>query len=148
MPRNVSVTSGPLKYAQNVSIGPHVLRSDELTDVGGNDEGPNPHELLIASLGACTNITVQMYAQRHQYPLKGVQTALSYARVPAKNPPDTDAKFEMVERIEMDLSFAGDLSEEQRDRLLEIAQRCPIHRLLAPQVQIQTRLLASVSSPK
>ncbi len=146
MPRNVSVTSGPLRYAQSVSIGPHVLQSDEPTDIDGNDAGPNPHELLMASLGACTNITVQMYAQRHQYPLKGVQAALSYAKVLAENPPDSDAKFGMVDRIQVDISFEGNLSAEQRGRLLEISQKCPVHKMLVPQVQIQMRLLDPVSA--
>ncbi len=60
MPRNVSVTSGPLKYAQTISVGPHVFQSDEPSDIGGNDAGPNAHELLMASLGACANITVSL----------------------------------------------------------------------------------------
>lgn len=145
MPRNVSVSSGPLKYAQTVSVGPHAFHSDEPSDVGGNDAGPDPHELLMASLGACTNITVQMYAQRHQWRLQGVHAAVSYARVLAENPPDSDAKGAMVDQIEMEITFAGDLSEQQQYRLLEIASRCPIHRMLVSQVQIQTRLIVPTS---
>ena len=99
MPRNVSVSSGTLRYAQTISIGPHVLHSDEPADVSGNDMGPNAHELLMASLGACANMTVQMYAERHQYPLKGVQAGVSCTRVLAENPPGSDAKFGMVDRL-------------------------------------------------
>ncbi|SRR5712692_5402270 len=109
MPRNVSLSSGPLRYAQTVSVGPHAFQSDEPSDVGGNDAGPDPHELLMASLGVCTNITVQMYAQRHQWPLQGVHAAVSYARVLAENPADSDAKVGMVDRIEMEISFAGSI---------------------------------------
>jgi putative redox protein len=69
MPRNVAVGSGTLKSAQTVAIGPHAFHSDEPSDGGGNDTSPNAHELLIASLGACANMTVRMYAERHQYPL-------------------------------------------------------------------------------
>jgi putative redox protein len=148
MPRNVSVNSGPLKYAQNIAVGPHAFQSDEPSDVGGNDAGPNAHELLMAALGACANITVQMYAQRHQWPLQGVHAAVSYARVLAENPADSDAKIGMVERIEIKISFVGDLSEEQQSRLLEIATRCPVHRMLVSQVQIQTKLLVPASPPQ
>jgi putative redox protein len=148
MPRNVSVNSGPLKYAQNIAVGPHAFQSDEPSDVGGNDAGPNPHELLMASLGACANITIQMYAQRHQWPLQGVHAAVSYARVLVENPPDSDAKIGMVDRIEMEISFVGDLSEEQQSRLSEIATRCPVHRMLVSQVRIQTKLLVPASPPQ
>lgn len=147
MSRNVYVNSRPLKYAQNISIGPHVFQSDEPTDYGGNDAGPNADELLMASLGACANITVQMYAQRHQWPLQGVQAAVSSRRVLAENPPDSDVKFGMVDRFEMEISFAGDLSEEQRGRLFEIAQRCPVHRMLVSGVQVDTKLLVPASPP-
>lgn len=148
MPRNVSVNSGPLKYAQNIAVGPHAFQSDEPSDVGGNDAGPNAHELLMASLGACANITVQMYAQRHQWPLQGVHAAVSYARVPVENPPDSDAKIGMADRIEMKISFVGDLSEEQQSRLLVIATRYPVHRMLVSQVQIQTKPLVPASPPQ
>lgn len=91
-------------------------------------------------------MTVQMYAERHQYPLNGVQAGVSCTRGLAENPPGSDAKFGMVDRIEMDISFAGELSEEQRSRLLEIEGRCPVHRMLVPQVQIQIRLLLSATT--
>jgi putative redox protein len=148
MPRNVTVKSGPVKYAQNISVGPHVFRSDEPTDTGGNDAGPEAHELLMAALGACANVTVQMYAERKQWPLPGIQVAVSYARVPAENPADSDAKGEMVDRIDMEISFAGDLSEEQQHRLLDIATRCPVHRMLVSHVQIDMRLLVPTSRPQ
>ena len=124
-----------------------MFQSDEPTDVGGNDAGPEAHELLMAALGACANITVQMYAERKQWPLHGVQVAVSYTRVPAENPADCDAKSGMVDRIETEISFAGDLSEEQQHRLLDIANRCPVHRMLVSQVQIETRLLVPSSRP-
>jgi putative redox protein len=145
MARNVSVNSGALRYAQTVSIGSHVFHSDEPADVGGNDTGPNAQELLMASLGACANITVQMYAERHQWPLKGVRATVSYARVLAENNPDSESAVGMVDQFEMEISFVGNLSAEQQQRLLEIAQRCPVHRMLVSQVLVHTRLLASTS---
>ncbi len=145
MPRNVSVNSGHLKYLQNITVGTHAFQADEPADIGGNDAGPNSQELLLASLAACANITVQMYAERHQWPLNGVQSSVAYARVLAENPPGSDMKIAMVDRIELDISFAGDLSEEQTQRLLQIAGRCPVHRMLTPTVQITTRLMESKS---
>jgi putative redox protein len=148
MSRNVSLSSGPVNYAQTISVGPHNLQSDEPTDVGGKDVGPNAHELLMASLGACTTITVQMYAERHQWPLKGVRANLSHTRVLAENPGNSGAAIGMVDQLEMEISFTGDLSEEQRNRLFEIGKRCPIHRLLVSGVQINARLLTPSSPPR
>jgi putative redox protein len=147
MTRNVSVSSGPVNYAQTISIGPHNLQSDEPTDVGGEDVGPNAHELLMAALGACATITVQMYAERHQWPLKGVRANLSHTGVRAEDPGNSGAAIGM-DQLEMEFSFTGDLSEEQRNRLFEIAKRCPIHRMLVSGVQINARLLTPSSPPR
>jgi putative redox protein len=141
MSRNVSVNSGSLRFVQNISVGPHVFQGDEPRENGGKDAGPNPFELILAALGACASTTVQMYADRKQWPLEGVHVALSYADVPAEDRADSNTKMWMVDGIEMGLSFDGDLSEAQQRRLLEIAGKCPIHRLLSSPVPIQTKLL-------
>jgi putative redox protein len=146
MSRNVVVTSQPLKYDQTIAIGPHILHSDEPSDIGGKDAGPNAQELLMASLGACASITVQMYAERKQWPLEGVRIALSYARVIAEGPTDSGASVGMVDRIEVELVLSGNLSAEQRNRLLEIANHCPVHRMLTSHVETNITLLAPVSS--
>jgi putative redox protein len=148
MSRNVSVSSGPVNYAQSISVGPHKLQSDEPPDVGGKDIGPNAQELLMASLGACATITVQMYAERHQWPLKGVRANLSHTRVLAENPGDSGAAIGMVDQLEMEISFTGDLSDERRSRLFEIANRCPIHRMLTSGVKIHSRLFIPEASPQ
>jgi len=83
--RNVHVEAGRLKYAQKITVGPHVLRADEPSVSGGNDAGPNPYEFLLAALGTCASITVQMYAKRKQWPLAGVHVDLTYAKVPSEN---------------------------------------------------------------
>jgi putative redox protein len=140
MPRNVSVSSGALRYAQSISVGPHVFPADEPVEIGGNETGPTSQELLLASLAACANITVQMYAERHKWPLKGVNSTVSYARVLAENPPNSDDKIGMVDRFDLVVAFTGDLSPEQTQRLLDIAGRCPVHRMLTSSVQITTRL--------
>ena len=145
MARNVWVSSGPLKYAQAVSVGSHVFQADEPVDVGGDDTGPDPHELLMASLGACASITVQMYAKRKQWNLQGVHIDVAYERVLAADNAASGATIGMVDEFEMQISLAGDLPEDQRDRLFEIATRCPIHRMLTSGVKIHSRLSAKAA---
>jgi putative redox protein len=139
MPRNVHTNSGSLRFVQNISVGPHVFQGDEPSENGGKDAGPDPYELLLASLGACAGITVQMYADRKQWPLERVHVILSYVKVPAEDRADPDTKMRMVGGIEMGISFDGDLSDDQQRRLMEIAGKCPIHRLLTSPVPIQTK---------
>jgi putative redox protein len=145
VPRDVCIDAGPLRYVQTITIGPHVLQADEPSKVGGDDAGPNPYELLLAALGSCASITIRMYADRKQWPLLGVRVCLSYARVHAEDCAECDTESGMVDRIEMGISFTGDLSQEQSRRLIEIANKCPVHRTLVSQVQISSRLI--VASP-
>jgi uncharacterized OsmC-like protein len=140
MPRSVLVRSGPSRYVQSMSVGPHVLQADEPSEYGGNDVGPNPYELLLAALGACTSMTVRMYAERKQWPLEGVQVNLSYAKIHAEDCAECETKIGMVDRIELAVSFTGDLSQEQQRKLMEIANKCPVHRTLVSRVEIATRL--------
>jgi putative redox protein len=145
MSRNVSVNSGSLRFVQNIFVGPHVFQGDEPRENGGKDAGPDPFELILAALGACASTTVQMYADRKQWPLEGVHVVLSYANVPAEGRADSDTKTGMVHGIEIGISFDGDLSQAQQSRLLEIAGKCPIHRLLTSPVPIQPKLLVPSS---
>jgi len=147
VPRSVVVNAGPSGYVQNMSIGPHLLQADEPSDYGGHDSGPNPYELLLAALGACTSITVRMYAARKQWPLHGVQVRLTHSRIHAEDCAECETKKGMIDRIETEISFIGDLSEAQRHRLLEIANKCPVHRTLVSEVQIRTRLTEAGVSP-
>jgi uncharacterized OsmC-like protein len=146
MPRSVVVKAGPSRFGQNISVGPHLLQADEPRDVGGNDEGPNPYELLLAALGACTSMTVRMYAERKQWPLQGVQVRLAHSRIHAEDCAECDTKQGMLDRIEAEITFIGDLSDDQRHRLLEIANVCPVHRTLVSEVQILTRLAMASAS--
>ena len=145
MARNVLVSSGPSKYVQAVFVGSHVLQADEPVDVGGGDTGPNPHELLMASLGACASITAQMYAKRKQWNLQSVHIDVAYEQVLAADNAASGVTIGMVDQFEMQISLAGDLSDEQRNRLFEIANRCPIHRMLTSGVKIQSRLSAEAA---
>ncbi len=140
MSRSVVVEAGKLRYAQKISVGPHLLQGDEPVSAGGSDVGPNPYELLLAALGSCTSMTVRMYADRRQWPLEGVHIELSYARVHAEDCTACDQELKLVDGIEMELSFFGELSESQRQRLTEIANKCPVHRTLESPIPIRARL--------
>jgi putative redox protein len=134
----VVVNAGLSRYVQNISVGPHLLQADEPGDTGGNDVGPNPYELLLAALGACTSMTVRMYAERKQWPLRSVQVRLAYSRIHAEDCANCDTKDGMVDRIDTEVSLLGDLSDDQRQKLMEIAKRCPVHRTLVSELQIAT----------
>lgn len=140
MPRTVMVNSGIVRYAQNISVGPHLLRADEPHNSGGNDIGPNPYELLLSALGACTSMTLRMYAERKQWPLRGVQVRLAHSKIHAEDCAACDTKQGTLDQIDAEISLIGDLSEDQRQRLMEIADRCPVHRTLISEVQIRTTL--------
>lgn len=144
MSRNVSVNSGSMRFVQTISVGPHTFQADEPSANGGHDEGPDPHELLLAALGACASISVQMYADRKQWPLAGVHVDLSYVEVPSEG--QSDAKTGTANAIGIGIFFSGDLTEDQRRRLLEIAGRCPVHRILTSPVEIRTNLLITSSN--
>lgn len=143
MTRNVTIAEGEVRYSQIISAGPHQLRGDEPVDVGGSDTGPNPYDLLLAALGSCASITVRMYADRKQWPLKSVHIELLYGGVHAEDSAACDTGTRMITGIEMAVSFAGDLSEQQRQRLLEIANKCPVHRTLTSRIQIHGVLAES-----
>jgi putative redox protein len=141
MPRNVAVDSTPAKYLQKISVGSHLIEADEPRDLGGNDAGPNPYELLLGALGACTSITVRMYAERKQWPLERVHVGLSYAKVHVDDCANCETEVRLIDQIEMEIIFVGNLSDEQRGRLMDIANKCPVHRTLTSQVQLRSRMM-------
>ena len=116
----------------------HFLRADEPVKYGGSDAGPTPYDLLLMSLGACTSMTLRMYANRKKLPLEDVSIRLVHERVHAEDCIDCDGK---LERITRRISLVGDLSDEQRRSLLEIADKCPVHRTLESDPQIVTELV-------
>lgn len=136
----MTVDGGLTKYLQKISVGPHLLQADEPNETGGTDVGPSPHELLLAALGSCIGITLRMFADRRQWSLQTVQVKLSHRRIPVEGSGESGAKLGMVERIDVNVSLSGNLTEEQRSKLMEISEKCPVHRTLVSQVQIRTTL--------
>ena len=119
-------------YQQSVSAGRHTLIADEPQSMGGDDAGLAPFDFLLAALGSCTSITLRMYAQRKNLPLTHVSVALSHEKI--------DVDGQKVDRIERNITLIGDLSVEQRERLLEIANKCPMYRTLQSDIKIDSRI--------
>jgi putative redox protein len=136
----VIVTGGPRGYAQEIVAGKHVLRADEPAEFGGTDTGPSPYGLLLAALGSCTSMTLRMVADRKQWPLAGVRVALDHSKIHAKDCADCETKEGRIDRIDRRIRLEGDLDEEQRARLLEIADKCPVHRTLEGEIEIRSAL--------
>lgn len=126
-------------FVQEILAGRHRLRSDEPVSAGGTDVGPSPYDLLLAALGACTSMTVGMYARRKNWPLEEVRVTLRHSKIHAADCAECETREGMLDRIERDIHFAGSLTGEQRSRLLEIANKCPVHRTLESEIVIHTR---------
>lgn len=140
MSTTVVVTGGAAGLRQEIRAGTHRLTADEPEAAGGTDAGPDPYGLLLAALGACTSMTLLLYARRKQWPLEGVTVTLRHAKVHAADCEACETKVGFLDRIERDVALAGPLSDEQRARLLEIANKCPVHRTLTSEIDIRTRL--------
>jgi putative redox protein len=126
-------------YSQVLSAGHHAYLADEPADRGGDDLGPGPYELLLWALGSCTAMTLLMYARRHEWDVAGITIDLKHDRVYAEDR-DPDGEGGRIEVIEQTIGLKGDLSEEQRVRLQEIAAKCPVHKTLSGSVRIRDRV--------
>jgi putative redox protein len=125
----------------SIEVGDHRLVADEPVEVGGADAGPNPYDLLLSALGACTAITVRMYAQRKGWPLDAVEVRLSHDRIHAEDCAQCETREGYVQLITKSLSLQGPLDTDQRQRLAEIAERCPVQRALTHEIVIQQTLV-------
>lgn len=130
--------SDALPFGQRISVGGHDLAADEPAAIGGADSGPTPYDLLLAGLGACTSITVRMYAERKGWPLRLVTVRLRHRRIHASDCTGCETQTGRLDHIERELQFEGELTGEQRTRLLDIAERCPVHRTLHSEVLVST----------
>lgn len=127
------------KFQQTVSIGPHRLLADEPVASGGQDTGPGPYDFLLAGLGACTSMTMRLYADRKSLPLERVTVSLKQSKIHAEDCAECDTKIGMLDQIERTIAMEGELDAEQRQKLLEIADKCPVHRTLTSEIHIVTR---------
>ncbi|MBS0583741.1 MAG: OsmC family protein [Proteobacteria bacterium] len=137
----VVAETGAGKFAQYLLDGRHALVADEPADVGGDDTGPGPYELLLMSLGACTSMTLRLYATRKQIPLERVIVRLRHAKRYPDDCKDCGDKPVMLDHIEREIELVGALDDGQRARLLEMADKCPVHRTLTSKIVIDTKLV-------
>jgi uncharacterized OsmC-like protein len=139
--REVVVHGSAKGFAQEVTVAGHRLVVDEPRALGGSDTGPSPYDLLVSALGACTSMTVSLYARRKQWPLEAVTVRLRHSKIHATDCADCDTKEGKLDGVERDIELHGDLTAEQRAQLLEIASKCPVHKTLTSEINIRTRLL-------
>ena len=128
------------KFTQEVRVGKHRLRADEPVAAGGTDTGLSPYDLLLAGLGACTSMTIRMYADLKQIPLEKITVRLKHDKVHAQDCAECETKEGKIDRIDREIELAGSLDEAQRAKLLEIANKCPVHRTLHSEIWIPTQL--------
>jgi uncharacterized OsmC-like protein/alpha-beta hydrolase superfamily lysophospholipase len=130
--------TGNGQFQQEVAVGKHRLLADEPAAAGGRDTGPGPYDLLLAALGACTSMTIRLYADRKQIPLARTLVRLRHGKIYAADCADCETKEGKIDHIDREISFEGVLDAATRARLLEIADKCPVHRTLTSEVDIRT----------
>jgi putative redox protein len=139
-PRNVVVRETRNgKFQHIVTIGPHRLLADEPVAAGGEDSGPGPYDFVLAGLGACTSMTMRLYAERKSLPLERVTVTLTHSKIHAEDCAECETKAGVLDQIDRNIAMEGDLDAEQRVRLMDIADKCPVHRTLTSEVRIVTR---------
>ena len=127
------------KFQQIVEVGPHRLTADEPVAAGGGDTGPGPYDLVLAGLGACTSMTMRLYAERKSLPLERVTVTLKHSRIHAEDCAECETKAGTLDQIDRVIAMEGALDHEQRQRLMEIADKCPVHRTLTSEIRIVTQ---------
>jgi putative redox protein len=134
------VVSSDSGLSQNIVSGKHRWIADEPVPIG-TDTGPSPYELLLGALGACTSMTLRLYAQRKGMDLQRITVTLRHSRIHAEDCSDCETKEGLLDRIDREIELSGNLNEAQKLQLLEIAKRCPVHRTLNSEINIQTSVL-------
>ena len=126
------------KFQQTIAVGPHHMLADEPVSAGGEDTGPGPYDFLLAGLGACTSMTMRLYAERKALPLQRVTVTLKHAKIHAQDCVECETKTGMLDQIDRVIAMEGALDPEQRAKLMEIADKCPVHRTLTSEIRIVT----------
>ena len=140
--KQVIVRTGPSGYATDIKAGGHSLTADEPVAAGGTNLGPTPYDFLVAGLGACTAITLRMYADRKGWPLEGIEVGLDHQKIHADNCRDCETKSGYLDTIKREIKLEGPLDDQQQKRLLQIADRCPVHRTLHGEIRIDSELIS------
>jgi len=138
-PPDVVVRGDARSFRQGVVAGKHHLVADEPVAYGGRDEGPGPYDYLLAALGVCTSMTIGLFARKKQFPLEDIIVSLRHSRVHAKDCNDCETKEGMLDRIEVQVEMTGKLTPEQQASLMAVAAKCPVHRTLKSEINIQLR---------
>ena len=133
-------------FAQEIVAGGHRFHSDEPTSAGGTDSGPTPYDLLLGAMGSCASMTLAMYARRKRWPLERVTVRLRHSRVHAEDCASCETEDAKLTVIDREIELDGPLGEDQRERLLAIANRCPVHKTLTSALTIRTTLRRSASN--
>jgi putative redox protein len=136
----ITARTGAGGFVTEILVNRHSLVADEPVEAGGTDQGPTPFDLLVAALGACTSMTLRMYADRKQWPLEAATVRLKHAKIHAADCAACEIREGMLDRIEREIELEGPLGSDQKQRLMQIADRCPVHRSLTSEMEIKTRL--------
>lgn len=144
-PNEVIVRIGESGFATEIMARGHLLIADEPTSAGGTDKGPTPYDFLLASLGACTAMTLRIFADRRGWPLEGVAIRLWQSRIYEKDCEDCPVAEVGIEQIEREIDLAGPLTEEQQEGLLRVADRCPVGQTLSRGIRILPARSARIS---
>jgi putative redox protein len=134
------VTEGNRRFPRDVTTDGHRWLADEPRNAGGDDLGPDPYEHLLAALGTCTSMTIRMYANRKSWPLEDVTVRLSHRREHDRDCEACEGDEAKLDVIERWIGLVGDLDQSQRERLMQIADRCPVHRTLTGKIRIRTSI--------
>ncbi len=126
-------------FVQDATAGKYHFQVDEPTSVGGTESAPDPYDYLLAGLGACTSMTVGWYARQKKLPLENITVSLRHSRIHAKDCEECETEAGMLDRIDVDVKLTGPLTPEQREKLMQIAARCPVHRTLKSEIEIRLR---------
>ena len=145
-PPHVIVRGGAAGFEQRIQAGAYQLSSDEPIEFGGKASGPSPYDLLLAALGSCTSMTIGLYARRKNWPLQEVVVSLWHSKIHAADCAECETREGKIDRIEREIQLIGSLTTEQRSKLMEMADKCPVHRTLVSEINIRTKEKAAPSS--
>jgi uncharacterized OsmC-like protein len=143
---DVVVRGDARNFEQKIAVGRHNLVADEPVSAGGGDAGPDPYDYLLTALGACTSMTIGLYARRNKFPLENIKVSLWHSRIYAIDCEECETKQGMLDRIDVEVALTGSLSEVQHAKLMEMAAKCPVHRTLTSEINIRLRAASTTSA--